>query len=277
MEKILRYYKGLRKIAEPIYTWQAAFGIDLRKFVRALHRLPYVIKEYHILRLQNKAVGSKCKLKLTMPAIDDRYSAGGIASGHYFHQDLLVARKIFKRQPFKHVDIGSRIDGFVSHVAVFRAIEVLDIRPLDAQIQNVTFKQSDLMNPAIDLIDYCDSLSCLHALEHFGLGRYGDPIDIDGHMRGFDNFHKILQPNGILYLSVPIGPDRIDFNSHRVFSIKTILEMAKDRFELIGFSYVDDNGDLNENVIIASSDDVGAFGCYYGCGIFEFRKLSSQR
>jgi len=42
------------------------------------------------------------------------------ASGHYFHQDLLVAGKIFKNNPIKHVDIGSRMDGFIAHVASFR-------------------------------------------------------------------------------------------------------------------------------------------------------------
>ena len=29
-----------------------------------------------------------------------------------------------------------------------------------------------------------DSLSCLHAIEHFGLGRYTDPIDINIHIKG---------------------------------------------------------------------------------------------
>lgn len=39
------------------------------------------------------------------------------------------------------------------------------------------FKQADLVRPVEGMAGYCDSLSCLHALEHFGLGRYGDPID----------------------------------------------------------------------------------------------------
>ena len=40
----------------------------------------------------------------------------------------------------------------------------------------VVFRQADLMNPVSLPITagegYCDSLSCLHAIEHFGLGRY---------------------------------------------------------------------------------------------------------
>ena len=49
-----------------------------------------------------------------------------------------------------------------------------------------------------------DSVSCLHALEHFGLGRYGDKIEPKGHKYGIQNFSDIMVKNGILYLSVPI-------------------------------------------------------------------------
>jgi Caenorhabditis protein of unknown function, DUF268 len=96
--------------------------------------------------------------------------------------------------------IGSRIDGFVAHVALFREIEVLDIRPMREQIPNIVFRQVDFMREDQPLADYCDSVSCLHALEHFGLGRYGDPVDRDGHLRGFRNLRRILQGRHVLSL-----------------------------------------------------------------------------
>jgi len=37
------------------------------------------------------------------------------------------------------VDIGSRVDGFVAHVASFREIEVFDVRPISAQIPASSF------------------------------------------------------------------------------------------------------------------------------------------
>mgnify|MGYP000382217343 CR=1 FL=1 len=37
-----------------------------------------------------------------------------------------------------------------------------------------------------------DSVSCLHALEHFGLGRYGAPICYDGYFIGFKNITNLL-------------------------------------------------------------------------------------
>jgi len=218
--------------------------------------------------------GGKFKIRFAVPILDEKFTESGTASGHYFHQDLLVARKIFQREPVKHVDIGSRVDGFAAHVATFRNIEVLDIRTPPTQVTNIIFKQCDFMAPiGKEWYEYSDSISCLHALEHFGLGRYGDPIDINGHLHGFNNLDKILQSGGILYFSVPIGsPQRIDFNGQRVFAINTILEMAKDNFELMEFSYVDDKGDLHENVTLDSPSITNNCDCYYGCGIFEFKK-----
>ncbi len=170
------------------------------------------------------------------------------------------------------MDVGSRIDGFVAHVASFRPIEVLDIRPLDTQIPNIIFRQADLMKPADELLEACDSLSCLHAIEHFGLARYGDPVDFDGHVKGLNNLTRLLRPGGRLYLSCPIGALRIEFNAHRVFSIEYLLGLLKKDYHVDRFSFVDDAGDLHED--IALTDDIIATdaGCHYGCGIFELRK-----
>jgi hypothetical protein len=265
------YTEGIR-----LYRWLSAFGINVNvpKFLHAVKLFPVVIKEYFLLERQNKETGMKYRLKFSWPMLDEKHSPSGVASGHYFHQDLFVAKKIFHRKPVKHVDFGSRVDGFVAHVAVFRTIEVFDIRPLKANIPNITFRQCDLMDREMQLSDYCDSVSCLHALEHFGLGRYGDRVDINGHLLGLRNLHKILEGEGTLYLSVPIGPQRIDFNAHRVFAIRTVLEMIKGQFELVGFSYVDDIGDLHENVTLDSNNIAKNCGCYYGCGIFELKKIA---
>ena len=47
------------------------------------------------------------------------------------------------------------------------------------------------------------------------LGRYGDPIDPIGDLKAMNNTMKLLKPGGILFLSVPIGPDVIVFNLQR--------------------------------------------------------------
>jgi hypothetical protein len=208
------------------------------------------------------------------PILNERFDKAGSMSGHYFHQDLLVAQKIYENNPQKHVDIGSRTDGFVSHVATFRKIEIIDIRDQQSTINNILFKRINLMEEIPKkYINYTDSISSLHAIEHFGLGRYGDPVDERGHMKGLNNIKNMLKPGGIFYFSVPIGNQRIEFNAHRVFSIKYLLDTFKDNYKLISFSYVDDKGDLHKNIHLNDGNIVNSLGCHFGCGIFELQKI----
>jgi SAM-dependent methyltransferase len=206
------------------------------------------------------------------PVITDRNSDAGTMSGHYFHQDLYIAHRIFINNPDRHVDIGSRIDGFVAHLAVFRPIEVLDIRKQNSKVKNISFKQADLMQLPLDMVDYCDSISSLHSIEHFGLGRYGDPIDFYGHLKGIQNITEILKAGGRFYFSVPIGSQRIEFNAHRIFSIRYLLKLLKESFEIEHFSYVDDKGDFYEDVEFSETSIESNFYCNMGCGIFELIK-----
>lgn len=198
----------------------ALFGVDPLKTIRSIKGTAFYFRDVRTWRAQESAGRDEFPMGKYYPCLADRFAEGGSTKGHYFHQDLLVARRIYRNNPHVHVDVGSRIDGFVAHVASFRAVEVLEFRPVTATIPNMRFMQADLMTPIkSSLVDYCDSLSCLHALEHFGLGRYGEPINRDGHRSGLNNLYRILKPGGKFYFSVPIGPQRTEFNAHRVFSV----------------------------------------------------------
>jgi SAM-dependent methyltransferase len=242
--------------------------------MRLIKRINF-FREYFRLKRQAKASGGYFPFGKFYPCLDERDTDSGSASGHYFHQDLLVANKIYINNPVKHVDIGSRIDGFVAHVAAFREIVVFDFRPLNNSIQNIIFKQVDLMNSDFSLRNYCDSISSLHALEHFGLGRYGDKLDYNGHLKGLGNIHNMLKEGGKFYFSVPIGKQRIEFNAHRVFSVKYLVKLLQDKYRIDSFSYVDDEGDLHKDASLNSHDIESDYSCNYGCGIFELTKLTS--
>jgi SAM-dependent methyltransferase len=264
------------RVAKPVYRWIEAFGLNPLALRYVVPGLVVTLREYALLKRQNRAAGSPFRIRFSMPCLGDRYESSGSTRGHYFYQDLLVARRIFECAPQRHVDVGSRVDGFVAHVAAFREIEVFDIRPLTLDMPSIVFRQMDLMNTPESFKEYCDSISCLHAIEHFGLGRYGDPVDLNGHAKGFRSLSAILKPRGIFYFSVPIGPERIDFNANRVFALQTILNMAKDCFELEAFHYVDDAGILHKGVELTTDLILDDCGCDYGCGIFEFRKSESK-
>jgi hypothetical protein len=252
--------------------WLRAFGIELRSAVTAFRGLRRYRSDYDRLKEQNRAALTKWSIRANYPCLNDFFDQPGSASGHYFHQDLFVAQRIFSQNPEKHVDIGSRIDGFVAHVASFRKIEVFDYRELLTPIPNVVFRQCNLLAPPPELNDYCDSLSCLHVIEHVGLGRYGDPIDLFGHLKALGSLGAMLKPDGILYLSAPFGDERVEFNAHRVFSLTTLVEMVRSKFRLLDFSYVDDAGNLNPN---ANLDNLLAQRplANFSLAIFELQKI----
>jgi len=211
----------MKEIVRKIY-WLLSmqFGLDPRRMARSCRGIPRYLADWF--RFRRVFAGQMD----FFPCLYDWYEEGGSTKSEYFWQDLHIARKIHLANPLTHVDIGSRIDGFVAHVASFRQVEVFDIRPVSSIIPGVTFRQADLMNPSKPISDYCDSLSCLHALEHFGLGRYGDPLDPEGYAAGLKNMASILKQGGVFYLSVPIGKERVEFNAHRVFDPRSLVRLA---------------------------------------------------
>jgi hypothetical protein len=241
-------------------------GIDPRKMLRLIVGLPRYLRDF--MRFRSRYRGH---MEL-MPCLHDWYPDEGATKLEYFWQDLLVARSIFEAKPEKHVDVGSLVAGFVAHVASFREIEVFDVRPISAQIPGVTFRQADLMQPVPGMTDYCDSLSCLHALEHFGLGRYGDPIDVEGFERGLANMAALLKKDGTFYLSLPIGIERVEFNGQRITDPRRLIELATTRsLELVELRIVR-NGRTVETVTADERQLSELAGQRYALGIFTFRK-----
>ncbi len=181
-----------------------------------------------------------------LPILTEWDEASG-SLGAYFYQDQLVARWIYEASPVRHVDIGSRLDGFIGSLSVFREVEVIDIRPQPLAVRNVRFQQLDLMDELPDAWISCtDSLSCLHTIEHFGLGRYGDPIDPEGHLKGIEQLKRMVEPGGIFYLSTQIGPQRVEFNAHRVFSPDTLIGWFGDGWQVERYAVVDEQNLVRE-------------------------------
>lgn len=254
----------VKKIIRPFALSLLNLGFDIRK-VLSYKFYPRFRKD------RSEWVKQGGEITKNFMILSDYSDNAGTSKGHYFHQDLLVAKLINEHNPKRHIDIASRVDGFVAHVASFREIEVVDVRPLEKSVhENIKFLQADLMNP--QNLGKTDSLSCLHAIEHFGLGRYTDPIDVDGHNKGIFNLVNLVEKNGRMYISFPIGKnDEVHFNAHRIFQTTTILKHPSiERYmRLIRFDYVDDNGDLH----LSKSVDNVRSDIEFGCGIYTFEKV----
>ena len=263
-----------REFARGVNRALNSYGIDLRTTAAALRGTPTFLRNRRTFRRLAAQHGHRDFVwAAPFPAPGDRYVESGSASGHYFHQDLLVAQQIRMASPARHVDVGSRVDGLIAHVAAFRDVEVFDIRPLNTSARGIEFRQLDLSSLPAEYVEYTDSLSCLHTLEHFGLGRYGDTLDYRGYLAGWDSLWRLLKPGGSFYFSVPMGQvQRIEFDAHRVFSLPYLLELIDERYDVKMFSYVDDAGEVHIDV---PADSVGAsetFGLRMGCGIFTLQK-----
>jgi Caenorhabditis protein of unknown function, DUF268 len=247
-----------------LYANLKSMGIDPLVTLFFFRGLLYYIYSLIIFRVKLK---KKTKFYFR-PILHDKYLESGVMKGHYFHQDLFVAKKIYENCPVNHLDIGSRTDGFVAHIAVFRKINILDIRNQSSNVENIVFKRADLMDANFQIEEIYDSVSCLHAIEHFGLGRYGDSLDVDGHLIAFKNIHKIISKNGKFYFSTLFGYPRIEFNAHRVFELSFLFNWVKEFYEIESFSYVDDSGDLHKDVYLKESDLENNLYQNYACAIF---------
>jgi len=256
------------------------FKLNPMYALKVAMRLPGFFRCQKQFKRMSETAASRGDFPLLKPypmLFDESDSESGSARGAYFWQDLLVAQRIASANPVRHIDVGSRIDGFVAHVASFRRIDVVDIRPLTSDLPNVSFLQCDMMGDLPEhLSDSTDSLSCLHALEHFGLGRYGDPLDPDGHLKGFANLVKILKLGGVLYFAVPFGAQGVHFNAHRVFSLTYLLDMFKSHgLSVEWFSFVGDDRNVRMNAELTPESVRSNFeqaGNRNATAIFQLRK-----
>lgn len=198
---------ALRKI-----NWflDSQMGINLLKILRSPYGLSLFAWDFFKLRFSTK---ERMTIK---PCINDWYESAGAVFSEYFWQDLIFAKVILEGAPTDHIDVGSRIDGFVAHLASRMEVHVFDVRPLNIKIPNISFSQVDVLKSSGDNLSITSSLSCLHTVEHFGLGRYGDKIDPNGFFKGLEVLLNMVKPEGFFYLSTPLGEDIIQFNANRV-------------------------------------------------------------
>ncbi len=162
------------------------------------------------------------------PIIVEKYAPAGTV-GNYFWQDLWAAKLIIKSGAKTHFDIGSRLDGFIAHLlAADIDVTMIDVRDFPSEVEHLNTIVDDATSLHQIPDESIESMSALCSLEHFGLGRYGDPVDPEACFKCFDNIQKKLKKGGRLYLSVPVGRERVEFNAHRVFYASTILECFHD-------------------------------------------------
>lgn len=199
------------------------------------------------------------------PQLYDRTGTTGF-DRHYVYHTAWAARKVAEIKPEFHTDISSSLY-FTALVSAFVPVKFYDYRLADLQLSGLSSERGDLMNlPFSD--NSVKSLSCMHVIEHIGLGRYGDPIDPDGDLKAIKELKRVLADGGALLFVVPIGGvAQIQFNAHRIYTYEQIMDYFND-FQLKEFTLISEmKGGPIINATKADADKE-----QYGCGCFWFTK-----
>jgi len=197
------------------------------------------------------------------PCLDD-YTATTAFDAHYLYHPAWAARIIAATKPALHIDIASKLD-FSAMLSAFVPTEFYDFRPADVTLSHLVSRRADLT--ALPFPDASvASLSCMHVVEHVGLGRYGEPLDPDGDLKAIAELKRVLAPRGSLLFVVPAGKPRLQFNAHRIYSFEQIASYFGE-LKLQRFALVDDRGHFTDD-----ADPALVREQQYGCGCWWFMK-----
>ena len=187
-------------------------------------------------------------------------------SAHYLYMGDWALRRVLANPAPAHVDVGSQVH-WVASVAASKPITFIDIRPAEMNIPDLQGKSGSLM-----ALPYRDqelaSLSCLHVIEHIGLGRYGDPLDPEGTHKSVRELARVLAPGGTLLVALPVGRTQLFFNAHRVHRPSRIVGwFAAEGLTLKSFAAVNDADEYLRQANPADYETAD-----YACGMFEFTR-----
>jgi SAM-dependent methyltransferase len=190
---------------------------------------------------------------------------------HYVYHTAWAARVLSRLQPkpAQHVDIASSLY-FAAIASAFLPVAHYDYRRPDLHLPDLTCAGADLT-----CLPFADasiqSLSCMHVVEHVGLGRYGDPLDPDADLVAMNELARVLAPGGNLLFVVPVGRPRIQFNAHRIYAYDQVLSSFP-TLDLVEFALVPDRADPDGPALIENATKAQSDRQRYGCGCFWLRR-----
>lgn len=251
-------------IKQLLRSWVLPFA-DPRA-IASIVRVPAFVREWRSYRAMSSERGVTAGN--LMPCLLDR-TARTPFDPHYFYQGAWLARELARARPAFHTDVGSSVL-MVSVMSAHVPTVFVDYRPIAPGLDGILPVAASLTG-----LPFADrsiaSVSCLHVVEHVGLGRYGDPLDPMGSTRALAELARVVAPGGRLYLSVPVGRERVCFNAHRVFDPATIVAGVAP-LGLARFSLVDDAGRFRPEAAPGEATE-----CEYGCGMFVFERPPEGR
>lgn len=157
-----------------------------------------------------------------------KFEIGVHPTSYIDYECSFAAYHLSQLGPQRILDIGSYrqfIIGLLSHYQV----TTIDVRTRNAISANENVLTCDAKN--LDVPDNSfDAVVSLSAVEHFGLGRYGDEFDLDADKKACTEMVRVLRPGGRLIFTTTItrAKPSIAFNAHRIYDYDMIRTLCHD-------------------------------------------------
>ena len=229
-----------------------------------INQLPRFVFDYF--KFKKGAPEWPCEISDLLPMLDDKTSTMGF-DAHYVYHTGWAARVLKETSPKEHIDISSSIM-FCSIASAFIPITHYDYRKPNLKIQGLECGSEDLCN--LSFSDHSvRSISCMHVIEHVGLGRYGDPINPIGDQLAANELMRVLAPTGHLLIVLPVAERAVvRFNGHRIYTFQRVIQLFSE-LELVEFSFLNES---NSNLFTRFASEIDIKGSRFGCGCFVFRR-----
>jgi len=219
---------------------------------------------WHYLRTRRRfrrASGGEFPVR-SMPILFERVKASSFDPHYAYQAYWAISRICAGPRPLLHADVSSNV-AFTAGLAGVVPVVQVEFRPPRLRMSGFCGVRGDIRRlpfPGRSL----PSLTCLHVVEHVGLGRYGDPVDPEAWKGALAELQRVVAPGGNLFLSTPVGRPAVHFNGNYVFS-PTQLQERLGELRLREFCWVDDQGAFHEDGAPDAAADMD-----YALGMFWF-------
>lgn len=245
---------------------RAWYVIGIHQFPRYIKRLFEFMREYQKIKAM-KPADYDFKLFASSPELWDKHDSSG-DFGLYCYQDSWAFAHVIKAKPESLVDIASSAY-FVAFASTITKVISVDIRALTTTLPTIEYRRGDITNlPFAD--NSVAAISTLSVIEHIGLGRYGDKLDIDGMGKAIKELIRVLKPGGMMLVAFPVGDANvICFNAHRICTPEKVFNFFS------SLDLVDERYALSNKII--SRDEYEDLKRPYSYGCYRFTKKVSMK
>ena len=131
--------------------------------------------------------------------------------GHYISERVIeysfVLGRLAENPAVKVLDVGC-CESFLTHYLIEKGFDTygIDVRPYPEKSPRLNFYQTNTWDTPFE-DGYFGRIVIVSTLEHIGLGAYGGPVEDEGDLMAMRELRRILDNNGTLLLTLPVGPE----------------------------------------------------------------------